>query len=98
MQLGFDVAMGGDALKSEEFNRLQQEKNYDKVVKDYSKKIDNLITQTQQETLEWVLKEVVGEDEKLDDDWRYPDGVIWDGRCQLKEEMRQTIKQRMEEK
>ena len=58
MQLGFDVAMGGDAFKSEEFNRLQQEKNYDKVVKDYSKKIDNLITQTQQETLEWCLKEI----------------------------------------
>jgi len=57
----------------------------------------NLITQTQQETLEWCLDEVVGEDEKLDYDWRYPDGVIWDGRCQLKAKQRKTIKQRKEE-
>jgi len=60
MQLGFDVAMGGDVLKSEEFNRLQQEKNYDKVVKKYVKKINNLLTQTQQDTLRWCLDEVDG--------------------------------------
>jgi len=51
-----------------------------------------LITQTQQDTLQWCLREVVGENEK-ETDW-FNDNIA---RNVLRKGQRQTIKQRMEE-
>jgi len=55
--------------------------------------IQNLITQTQQETLDWCLKEVVGEDE--------PRGIFADSikshRNSNREKQRQTIKKRIKD-
>ena len=74
--------------------------------------IKQLLTQTRQETLEWVLEEVVGEDERFtvvahrygtskggmkktigdgEKEWKVP-------RNELREEQRQTIKKKMEDK
>ena len=40
MQTGFDVAMGGDAFKSEEENKQEQERQYDIAVKKYAKLLE----------------------------------------------------------
>jgi len=108
MQLGFDVAMGGDVLKSEEFNRLQQEKNYDKVVKKYVKKINNLLTQTQQDTLEEVIKKynelIFAVGNKHDGETRHQTALRYIKQAedtsnqQPSQEKRQTIKKKMEGK
>lgn len=60
-------------------------------IKDF---IKQLITQTQQETLEWVLKEVVGEDEGYTGNNDFHQAHTRD---EIREKQRQTIKQRMEE-
>jgi len=70
--------------------------------------IVHLITQTQQETLEWCLKEVVGKDDRPEMQCSYPelgklsiDMAMFKTaieRNQFRKQMRQTIKQRKEGK
>ena len=43
MQEGFNVAMGGDVFKSEEWNKKNQENEYNKAVLKYSKRLQSLI-------------------------------------------------------
>jgi hypothetical protein len=57
--------------------------------------IQKLITQTQQETLEWVLKEVVGEDEGYTGNNDFHQAHTRD---EFRAKQRQTIKQKMEGK
>lgn len=54
MQTGFDVAMGGDAFKSEEENKKLQEKEYYKAIEKYTKAIQ----QTNNTTLDLAIEEI----------------------------------------
>lgn len=52
MQAGFDVSMGGNPEKSEEWNKLWGEKEYDLLVAEYTNKINALTAQAQQEAVD----------------------------------------------
>lgn len=75
--------------------------------KTFNEHLNKLITQTQQETLEWCLKEVVGKVKDVSDADEHAESFEDIARYGMKfekgynkalDEMRQTIKQRKEEK
>lgn len=65
MQTGFDVAMGGQYDKSEEWNNKYLEKEYQKAIKKYSKLIASELQKQKEEfikMLEGLEPRVMGED------------------------------------
>ena len=68
--------------------------NFEYQVDNFLTKLQDSFTQTQQETLEWCLENVVGEDEPA------PEGTLFKQtiRNRFKDKQRQTIKNKMEEK
>jgi len=66
MQAGFDVAMGGDAFATQKENKEWQKKEYDKVLEQFTKKIETALKETIEATCNAMLVEEI-EEHHLDD-------------------------------
>jgi len=59
MQAGFDVAMGGDAFATQKENKEWQKKEYDKVLEQFTKKIETALKETIEATKNEVESEIL---------------------------------------